>query len=309
MTGRAASNGYRVGIDLGGTATRVVLTTSHGESVEERVFATSADPARALPELVGAVRAVVRRRELATIGIGASGPVDRDGIIRNPETLPAFTGVDVRGALRADFRIPVSIDNDAVAAAVYEAREGASAGAASTLMVTLGTGVGVAVLHHGRPVRGGDGEHPEAGHRAVTGVHAPCYCGRVACWEQVVSRAALQRAALQLPDADPDPMTALESAAVQARAGAAEAAAMFDAFGRALGEGLADLETVFRVDAVAIGGSAARYGDLILPATERAFTAIDVYRPHPPIRFSRAGDLGGAIGAALLDPAWYSGEA
>lgn len=295
----------RIGIDLGGTGTRIALVTPEGDAVDHVAFATSTDPARAVPDLVEAVRRLVSDHPLTSIGIGASGPVDRDGVIRNPETLPAFTGVDVRAALSSSFDAPVSIDNDAVAAAVYEARVGEAVGAPGLLMITLGTGVGVAALTEGRPVRGADGEHPEAGHRYVSGPDAPCYCGRSACWEQVVSRAALQRAAVDLLPAELDPISALTEAARRARADDPAALAVFTAFGRRLGEGLVDLETTLRSDVIVIGGSAAAYGDLLIYAVQSVFAAVDVYRKTPRLTFSRTGDLGGAIGAALLDPHWY----
>lgn len=299
----------RIGIDLGGTATRIALVTADGAAVDHVAFPTSADPVSAVTDLVDAVRTVASgtvsgHRALASIGIGASGPVDRSGVIRNPETLPAFAGADVRAALSSAFGVPVSIDNDAVAAAVYEARVGEAVGASNMMMITLGTGVGVAALSDGRPVRGADGEHPEAGHRYTTG-HAPCYCGRSACWEQVVSRSALQRAAAALVPSDADPMSALAEAARRARSGDPAAVGVFEAFGRALGEGLVDLETTLRSDVIVIGGSAAVYGDLLLDAVQRVFVAVDVYRAAPRLAFSRTGDLGGAIGAALLDPRWY----
>ena len=73
--------------------------------------------------------------------------------------------------------VPCVIDNDAVTAAIGEHAYGAGRDSSGLLVVTLGTGVGVAALIRGRPVRGADGGHPEAGHIAVSGPPAPCYCG------------------------------------------------------------------------------------------------------------------------------------
>ena len=85
------TSALRIGIDLGGTGTRIALVTPEGDAVDHVAFATSTDPARAVPDLVEAVRRIASDRPFASIGIGASGPVDSDGVIRNPETLPAFT--------------------------------------------------------------------------------------------------------------------------------------------------------------------------------------------------------------------------
>ena len=301
------SDDLRIGIDLGGTGTRVALVAPDGTVVDRVSYATATGRAFAVRGLIDAVRGVIGTRRVVSIGIGASGPVDRAGIIRNPATLPAFTGVDLRAVLRAEFDVPVAIDNDAVAAAVYESIVGAGAGAESLLMVTLGTGVGVAALSGGRPVRGADGEHPEAGHRLVDAATAPCYCGRSSCWEQAVSRTALQSAAQAMQPEASDPSTALADLAARARGGEGRALSVFEEFGRLLGAGLADLQTVFRVDAIAVGGSASRFADLIGEPARREFRRLDSYRSQPEIAYSDAGELGGAVGAALLDPRWCDG--
>jgi glucokinase len=64
-------------------------------------------------------------------------------------------------------------------------------GSAGILVITLGTGVGVAALTDGRLFRGADSGHPEAGHIPAGGPTAPCYCGLPNCWEQLASRTAL----------------------------------------------------------------------------------------------------------------------
>ncbi|THF70219.1 ROK family protein [Deinococcus sp. Arct2-2] len=122
------------------------------------------------------------------------------------------------------------------------------------MMVTLGTGVGVCFLRVLLPHRGGDGQHPEAGHLSVGGAAAPCYCGRSSCWEQVASRAAPERAAVKLAPDKQTPRQALEAVADRARQGDAQAQEVFDTFGARLGEGLADLLTAFRPECVVLGG-------------------------------------------------------
>lgn len=297
----------RVGVDLGGTGTRIVLLGPDGEIIDRVSFGTSAESTAAVPGLVSAIGVALAGRIPVSIGIGASGPVDRDGVIRNPATLPGFSGADLTGALRIAFGVPVSIDNDAVTAAVYEQRLGEAVGAAGMLMVTLGTGVGVAALDRGRPIRGSDGEHPEAGHRLVAESTPPCYCGRSACWEQAVSRTALQAAAEE-EARGPGIADALADLASRARGGDSQALRVFASFGTSLGAGLADLQTVFRANVIVVGGSVAQFDDLLREPSQQAFARIETYAPAPEIRFSRAGDLGGAVGAALLEPRWYAAD-
>ena len=203
--------------------------------VAQSTFATPVDlePIDARSFLVQQARAVAAGRPISAVGIGASGPIDVAGVIRNPETLPAFTDVELLAPLAAELAADVRIDNDAVTAALYEVNQGAAFGFESTLMVTLGTGVGgVSALRGNQPMRGSDGVHPEAGHLSVTGAHAPCYCGRLACWEQLVSRSALQRAAGSVVQTATGPAADIDDAATLERQGNAEAIAIFEAFGR-----------------------------------------------------------------------------
>jgi glucokinase len=225
------------------------------------------------------------------IGIGASGPVDAEGVIRNRATLVAYSGLDLVGALRARFDVPVVIDNDAVTAAYAETQLGAGQGARAVLMVTLGTGIGVAMLTDGVPMRTGSGAHPEAGHLSVPG-DAACYCGRASCWEQHASRSALQARAATLG-------LDLDTAAAWALDGDPDAVALFAAYGTAIGVGLADLLTLLGPDRVVLGGGGARFFDLYRPALEAALAqVVDCYPPTPVVA-ATLGDLAGAIGAAL----------
>lgn len=280
-----------LGVDLGGTGTRIVLSDETGAVLAHRSTPTSADPKTAVQHLATAL-AEVADGQVHGIGIGASGPIDAGGIVRNPATLPAYTGVDLIAALRARFGVPVVVDNDAVTAAYAETRLGAGRGAHAVLTVTLGTGIGVAMLTDGRPLRTPSGTHPEAGHLSMPG-KAACYCGRTSCWEQHASRAALQRRvhALGLD---------LDTAHAHATNGEPSTASLFAAYGTAVGNGLADLLTMLGPDLVVLGGGGARYLDVYRPALEQALTeVVDCYGPTQVVP-AVLGDLAGAIGAALM---------
>jgi glucokinase len=279
-----------LGADLGGTGTRIVLSDETGTVLAHRSVATSSDPTTAVKHLA-TVLAEVADGPVQGIGIGASGPIDAGGIVRNSATLPAYTGVDLVAALSDRFGVPVVVENDAVAAAYAETRLGAGRGARAVLTVTLGTGIGVAMLADGRPLRTPSGTHPEAGHLSMRG-EAACYCGRTSCWEQHASRAALQRRARALG-------LDLGTARALALDGEPSTAALFAAYGAAVGNGLADLLTMLGPDLVVLGGGGARYLDVYRPALEQALAqVVDCYEPTQVVP-AVLGDLAGAIGAAL----------
>lgn len=284
----------RIGLDIGGTATRIALVDA-ADVVASATISTPTSRDDAATDLRTAIDTLLRQAatSITGIGIGASGPIDRRGIIRNEDTLPALTGIDLPGVLGDAFGVPVVVDNDAVTAALAEHRVGAGAGAAAMLLLTLGTGVGVAVVCHGAILRGGDGLHAEAGHVTVPNGPAACYCGRATCLEQTGSRSGLQRRALAA--------TGVADLQVLRRSAATDAGArrVLDDYGTRVGEGIVELATQYRPDRVVLGGSAAT----LMPAFEDAMLqtlSTMTSAPVPQVVPTALDDLGGAIGAALL---------
>lgn len=298
-TGRPAPspanrNAVTVGIDLGGTGTRLVAL-DHAGSVQSKLSTrTYHEPvtsvSRAIDDLAALIRDVTADAALEGVGIGASGPVNSRGIIRNETTLPAYSHIPLTELIAAHLGVPCAIDNDAVAAAIGENTYGAGKNSPALLAITLGTGVGVAVLTGGTPYRGSDGTHPEAGHIPVPGPPAPCYCGLGTCWEQLASRTALDTATGH----------ATAQLAARAAAGDQHSCRIFDRYAEHLGVGIATLTTVFRPARVVICGSAAQYLPLLRPGLERALTRTQPYTWAPPITAAQLGEFSGAIGAAIL---------
>ena len=216
--------------------------------------------------------------------------MDPLGIIRNTETLPAFSDIQITPVISERLGVPCVIDNDAAAAAVGEYACDAGRGSAGLLVITLGTGVGVAALAGGRPFRCADGGHSEAGHIPVGGPAAPCYCGLPNCWEQLASRTALDRLTGNETDA----------LAAKARGGDVAAAQVFDSYGERAGTGLVTLLAIFRPDRVVIAGGAARFLDLFSHGLRRSLDCGPKYTPKPAVIAAELGNLSGAIGAAVM---------
>ena len=298
----AVGHEVAVGIDLGGTGTRFVALEASGNLVAHSSAPTprAVDAISAVGFVADHIRTVAAGATVRSIGIGASGPIDKAAIIRNDETLPAFSNVDLVRELNAIWPVVPAIDNDAVTAAIYEATMGVARAYPSVLMLTLGTGVGVAALIGGEPVRGADGIHAEAGHLSLSGRDAPCYCGRSACLEQVASRSALQRSASALLSRPSGGPSDIQVAADRALSGDEDAVAMFADYGRGIAEGLSDLLTVYRSDCVVLGGSGATYFTAFKDALLGRMGEISTFAAVPPVMVSQAGDLGGAEGAAIL---------
>jgi glucokinase len=294
----------RAGIDMGGTGTRLILLEERCEVAS--LTLPTADFA-ALPQDRLSDALVTRLRQLCppesrivSLGIGASGPVNNlTGIIENSDTLACFSWFPLVDELRQRLEVSVAIDNDAVVAALGEFYVGAGVGSRRMLMVTLGTGIGVALLDGGQPFRTQDGRHPEAGHIPVFGDGSRCYCGVAGCWEKEASRSWLQQALLRLlPDLNWQQISVellLEKSREDERV-----AALFQHYGERVGRGLATLLTLYGPDLTVLSGSAARLLPLFRNGMASALQRASGYHLFPHIVSSSLGDAAGALGAALL---------
>jgi glucokinase len=173
-----------VGVDLGGT--KVLAAAVHDGRPHHTV--KLATPRGSADDVIATVVAAVRQvaeadgHDLDLVGVGAPGPVDLDGIVRDAPNLAGFGGrVDLRGrlvaALGSDVR--VRVDNDVNVAALGEARHGAGRDEGDLLAVWWGTGVGGGLVLDGAMRRGAHGLAGEIGHLTVRAEGRRCGCGGV----------------------------------------------------------------------------------------------------------------------------------
>jgi glucokinase len=294
-----------VGVDLGGTATRVVVR--HGDITVGQATVTTSDlgkgspPQRVLNLWAVITNIVPVGYRVASIGIAASGPIDlRTGVINNADTLNWFSGFDLIGPMSELSEASVVVENDAVAAALGEYYHGAGQFAERLLLVTLGTGIGVALLENGEPFRQVDGQHPDSGHIPLTGDVGVCYCGLQGCWEPSASRLALERELEPLQTDAASPVELINTASARARLGDAEAAEVFVEHGRKVGRGLALLHTVYGPSVTVIGGTVASYLDLFSSGVDESLNRAEGFFLPVPVVPAELGPEAGAIGAAAL---------
>lgn len=301
----SAEAGIVVGIDIGGTGTRFVAADPATLNVSGRTTVstpTSGTPNEILRFLRTHIDRVAQGRRPLGVGVGASGPVDIDGVIRNPDTLPGFTGLPILSMINSIIDGPVEIENDAVCAAIAEYRVGAAKGSGRSLHVTLGTGVGVCLLDHGAPFRLHTGTHPEGGHISVatTTTTRLCYCGRTSCWEQAASRRNLQRVAADILGRAPTDPTVLSELAARAEQGDSVATTAYDQYGLAVADGLGTLIVLYGPETVVIGGSASQHLEIYRDVITRSLDALAGWIPQHRITKTELDDYGGALGGAQL---------
>jgi glucokinase len=252
--------------------------------------------------------------DIASLGVGIAGLVDRHGVLRVSPNLPGLRGVDVVGEMRRRVGLPVRVRNDADCAAWGERAAGAARGADEVVCVTLGTGIGAGLITDGELVRGAHGFAGEAGHMVVDPTGPPCPCGRWGCWERFASGSGLARigrdaaAAGRLERArllagGDAAMVRAEHVSQAATEGDGQALAVMDVFAGWVALGVGNLVTLLDCSLVVVGGGLVVLGDLLLDRVRARFR-VDVMSPEErlDVRIVAAelGDRAGAIGAALL---------
>jgi glucokinase len=291
-----------IGVDIGGTKVLATAVSSAGRVLRT---ATRTTPGRRVEArlvedaLTEAVQEIAGVRRVGAIGIAAAGFVDAQGErVRFAPHLP-WQDEGVRARLAERWSAPVVLDNDANCAARAELTYGAVGDAESAVMVTLGTGIGGALILDGAVLRGYNGMAGEFGHNQVVPGGRPCECGGSGCWEQYCSGNALTRfvRAQGVEDLAGPAITAA------AEAGDPVALAAFADVGEWLGVGVANLVASFDPQIVVIGGGLSAAGDLLLEPARRALRESLVGAAHrtvPPVVRAALGPEAGAIGAADL---------
>ncbi len=270
-----------MGVDLGGTGVKGVAITEKSKVVASFDIPTVRFEDAPISLLIEEIEKLVfDDKVLVSIGIGASGPVNlKTNLINNADTLPQFTGVDLIGALSNAFGVPVCIDNDAIAAAYAEYEWTFNRKVQALAMITLGTGIGVAALRNGQPMRNLKGEHPELGHIATPGSSHPCYCGLDNCWEQSASRKALEM--LFEDEGYDNPFIWRE-------------------YAKNLSDGLLSIINGLDPEVIVIGGSVAQYWDKLENLVHENLQ-VGIYTSQSlKVVPSKLGPLAGAQGAALI---------
>lgn len=191
MTPRA-DHGLGIGIDVGGTSTRLVVFDADEVALISSVEATPRGPDALVGHLAAAIAAATVRldRPVDTIGIGIPGGV-RAGVVTNALNLDVVAPLALAEILEQRFRVTVTLENDVNAAALGAASRLRMGAGTSMTYLSIGTGFAAGTITDGRIVRGGRGLAGEIGHIPFPHDETRCGCGQRGCIETVVSGQAL----------------------------------------------------------------------------------------------------------------------
>ena len=290
-----------LGLDIGGTKIAGARVTPRGELVAHASRPTTPDnPELILDALVEICEELGGRDDLPAVGVAVAAFLDRDreNLFFSPNI--AWQNFPLKAEVEKRLGVPVVLENDANAAGWGEFRFGAARDVQSMIMLTIGTGVGGALVDDGRLLVGGFGMAAELGHLIIEPGGRLCGCGNYGCLEQYASGTALMRGARErLGD------ESLTQAAVTdlLREGNTHALEALDGVARAMGRGIASLVAVTDPELIVIGGGVASAGDLLLEPIRESF--LDTYgagarRPVAGIVAATMGNTAGVVGAADL---------
>ncbi|MBQ1935192.1 MAG: ROK family protein [Clostridia bacterium] len=318
---------YRIGVDLGGTKICAGLVDESYNIIDKKQIKTGAerDSDLILADLADLCRDLCAANgiDLSVIdGIGIAIPgavVPETGVVVYSCNLPTFKFLAVTEELKKLTGVSrIEIANDANAAALGEAVAGAAKGTRSSVMITLGTGVGGGVILDGKILTGINGAAAELGHTVVKTDGELCSCGRKGCFEVYSSATALKRMTREaitraislridtemINAVNGDPDNADTRVAFDcAKKGDAEAKKVVDEYIKNLACGLTNMINTFQPEVLSIGGGICGEGDYLLkpllPIIEHEQYTRD-FGVRTQIKIAELGNEAGIIGAAAL---------
>ena len=304
-----------IGIDIGGTNTKLVVVNRAGKLLAQDRFKTEAEKGpRAFLKRLGAAVDSLRRdygRQLVSIGMGAAGDVDPErGVLRFAPNL-RWENVSLTGPLEKLTKLPCFMENDANMAAwgAYEIE--LKRKYEDVLTLTLGTGIGSGMILGGKLYHGATGTAGEAGHMKIEPGGRLCGCGGRGCLEAYCGSRAIMARARELitneaamikryaaPGKERFNTICLTNAAA---AGNPAARRIWEETGTFLGRGLASLILVLNPGCVVLTGGVSRARKWFLPAMKKVLREQQLKTPFSrvKIRISDDADLG-SHGAALF---------
>ena len=306
---------HAIGIDIGGTKIAGALVTESGQIVaEDRQPTPAGNPAEIVDIVVAMIDRLSLGHEVRAAGVAAAGFVDaaQSTVYYAPNI--NWRNEQLQRLISERVSLPVTIDNDANAAGWAEYRFGAGRTVTDMTMLTIGTGVGGAIVSQGRLFRGGFGAGAELGHLRVVPDGLPCGCGARGCIEQYGSGRALLRMANALADAGGIGLALADARAEHGElngaivgqyiaAGDPGAVHALQELGRWLGQACASLSAVLDPQLFVFGGGVAVAGDLLLDPVREAFLQhlpARGYHPEPRFEIAELVNDAGVVGAADL---------
>ena len=315
------TNLYSIGIDIGGTNTDIGLVSADGRCVARKNLPTKQyfEAEHYVADICKKITEMMEEQRVSAIdGIGIAAPMGNyyTGCIDNATNLNFRGTTDLNALVHKHLDVPVTVSNDANAAAYGELVYGGAKGMKNFITFTLGTGVGSGIVIDGKLVHGKTGNAGELGHAILIPGGRPCGCGRKGCLETYASATGIRFTALELlkerPDydgilskIDPQDLTS-KDVGDAAKAGDPLALEVFELTGNWLGIALANAVAFSSPEAIFLMGGPVKAGEVLMKPLRASFKKhlCFVYDESVDIRVSELpGNEAAILGAAALTKA------
>ena len=291
----------RFGYDIGGTniaagvideENRLIAKGSvkfpRGEGVDAVIAACAGLYQRILRDCA------IDEKKIAGVGVAVPGSVSpQDGIVIDAHNL-GFHHTPLAAMLSEALHKPVDLINDADAATLAEQRVGSLVGMATSMMITIGTGIGGGVIINGELFRGGRGNGTEPGHMVLKNGGRLCTCGVNGCAETYCSATRLCNDGAVF--GKPTAKDVIEAA----KEGNEQALALFREYVDDLGSYIASIVNLLDPERIAIGGGVSGAGSFLLEPLRADVEKKCFFETCPEIVVASAGNDAGIIGAGLI---------
>ena len=300
----------KIGIDLGGSHIAIGVVDSNGkilEKVEKRITAQEKNKIRKVVEdyIIEKVEGFTKQYKITEIGMAIPGTI-KNGIVTKSVNL-GLKNYDIVGNLNKNITFPIKVANDAKCASLAENKYGALKSYERSIFLTLGTGIGGAVIIHNQLLDTGDLPGCEFGHMIIEKNGRQCNCGKKGCWEKYASMKAFKdelRGILDL-DEKTSGKTLLDMLRKSDKTNPkfSQINKLIDQYISYLSIGLSNLINIFEPEAVGIGGSFVFYEEIFLDKLKRKILDDHMLfneRKNLIIQTAILDNDAGIIGATLL---------
>lgn len=300
----------KIGIDLGGSHVAIGVVDSNGviiEKKERRILAKEKKDICSFIEeyIVENVNEIIQKHNISSIGIAIPGTLNKTTVIKSVNL--GLENYNIVERLKEKISLPIKIKNDAKCAALAENKFGSLKNYKRSIFLTLGTGIGGAVIINNQLLDTGDLPGMEIGHMVIQKDGLPCNCGNKGCFEKYASMKALKnnlRAELGLDETTRgQELLDMIRNNNSSNKSYLKIEKIVNEFIENLGVGIGNLINLFEPEAIVIGGSFVYFEDVLLDRLKNIF----IYKPYIfnkrneiIIKPAILGNDAGIIGASLL---------
>jgi len=310
---------YYIGVDLGGSYTKIGLVNRFGKIIAKTVLTTNRYKRNQLiDEIVFSVKSFclkkkIKTKDISGIGVGLPGLIDsRKGIVRYLVNIPGWKNVHMKRLLESKLKIKTFLDNDENVMTLGELHYGAGKNVKNLVCITLGTGVGGGIVINGKLYRGTDLVAGEIGHIPISESGPKCNCGGTGCIESYIGNRYLrkklkrdlkkQKSLVKNLIKKSNYRLSLKLVDKAAKMGDRFAIEFWKDVGIKLGIMLTGVINFINPERIIIGGGVANAGKFLFGPLGMTINkrAMKIQRKSVKIVKARLGEDAGVIGAAVL---------